>query len=401
MNMQIYFVPFEDKVIVYRPLKPLAFVGNDALVAYIRGRLASECEPTPGGVEDFLGAVGFWDPDPPAPTVWQPEETHSPTAAVLLMTSACNLRCTYCYAFGGEGPLRQMTRPLAQEAIDVAHENALAKGEDRFSLTFHGGGEPTVNWDVLIAAVSHARSKELACEITMSTNGVLSETKREFVLQNFDGVSLSFVENTLCDGFQVEPTYSDGRGAHTDPDAELSNQFVRSFLDAYLVAAEYGRSIFYSGAKPWSVATEFCSAARDGLIVNPAGELVSCFEIHDDSHPLSDEFTVGRVTPSDGSVAGGVQFDLAALRGYADKDAADRKECEGCFAYWSCAGDCATRRQASVTANHGRCHVNREILKEMLAYYVADGEGVWRGDGPEETGTLSNIPAPSGSTVRP
>lgn len=467
--MEVHFMPFEDEFIIYRPLRAIAFVGNQPLVSYIRDRMTGECGPLQNETDAFLDDIGFWEPDPVMPDPWQPDANHRPTTAVLLMTSACNLRCTYCYAHGGEGPVRQLTFPLAKVIIDTAHENAVAQGRDRFGLVAHGGGEPTANWEVLTQAVEHARQKQLPCEITMSTNGVLAKSKRDFILDNFDGVSLSFdgirevqdaqrplphgagsfdavmqtihafddrqfayglrltvtpqffhtlprsvqflCENSLCPSIQVEPAYSAVRGDHADPLKEECDAFIRAFLEAFDVSARYRRTLFYSGARPWSVTTSFCSAANEALIVNPSGKLVTCFEIHDDTHSLSEEFTIGRVTLDSQSPkaallpilqnSGGrgigdrgaqVEIDGDSLQRFATKEDERRNACKGCFAFWHCAGDCATRRSASLTKDYGRCHVNREITKELLAHYIAEGDGLWCGEVPMRSRTSDAAP---------
>ena len=91
-----------------------------------------------------------------------------------MLTNLCNLRCTYCYAEGGERPIQNMPHELAFQTIDLAAANAEKAGRSHFALVFHGGGEPTQNWDLLTRSVDHAKSKPLQCGISMSSNGVWS-----------------------------------------------------------------------------------------------------------------------------------------------------------------------------------------------------------------------------------
>ncbi len=459
--MNIYYIPFEDQFIIYRPLRPLAFLGNLALVSYLQQRIAGDIERDTN-TESLLDAVDFWEPDPLPPEEWVPTPDHRPSAGVLLMTSACNLRCTYCYAFGGEGPLRQMTLPLARTVIDTVSQNALLNGEDEFSLTFHGGGEPTVNWEVLTGAIEYAMQKELPCKINMATNGIYSQEKLDFIIQHFSEVSLSFdgmeeiqnqqrpkagglssyeavmqtirafdehnfaygvrmtvtpeffskmaqnveflCQETSCRGVQIEPTYTGERGGHADPDPAQSLAFIEGFQEAFEMACRYGMPLSYSGARPLVISTSFCKAASQALVVTPEGHLVTCFEVHDETHPLSEAFTVGKISPTDadgkllttleeenllpilGQNEARVQVDHHALTEFARKEIEKREECQACFCYWHCAGDCATRRNASATADFGRCHVNRELTKDQLAWYIAASGGVWRGnESPQES----------------
>ena len=61
--------------------------------------------------------------DPPAAAL-------RPTAVTLFLTSACNLRCVYCYASGGEQP-RYLDEQVALDAIDFVVDNAVADGRPR------------------------------------------------------------------------------------------------------------------------------------------------------------------------------------------------------------------------------------------------------------------------------
>jgi uncharacterized protein len=85
---------------------------------------------------------------------------------------------------------------VAQRGIRFVARNALALGRLEFEIAYHGGGEPTTPWDVLVD--SHAYACELAREhgIRMrsaaASNGVPSDQQIDWVVSNLNGVSLSF-----------------------------------------------------------------------------------------------------------------------------------------------------------------------------------------------------------------
>jgi uncharacterized protein len=428
--VELYAIPFRGRFLLYRPLLGLAFAANGALVRHVRDRLSRPARPGSSAADRFLEDIGFWQPDPPPPRPWAPAGEHRPTTAVLLLTSACNLRCTYCYARGGEDPRYNLDPALARKVVDAACDNARSLGRDRFAVAFHGGGEPTVRWDVLAGAVAHARSRELPCAISMATNGVWSRAKRRFIVEHFDELSISFdgvqpvqdaqrprsdgrgsfgavletlealdenglrygirmtatpgsfprmaesvaflCRTTGCRVFQIEPAFSDRRGGHADPSPGLARAFVRAFRAAHRVAAAEGRLVFYSGARPWAVGGDFCRAAEDALVVTPEGDLVTCFETHDRRHPLIGQLTIGRATP------GGLEIDAARLGALARRRRARRAGCRGCFCFWHCAGDCEVRRLGATGPRSGRCLVNRWLCRELLAAAIADSGGVWR-----------------------
>ncbi|MBI4612788.1 MAG: radical SAM protein [Planctomycetes bacterium] len=433
--MELHIIPFEGQFIIYRPLISLAFLGNAAMARHVEERVAGRRTAGDGEPDLFLQEIGFWRPDPAAPALRASSAPHRPTIAVLLMTSDCNLRCVYCYARGGEDPRLAMTVPMAKAVIDTACDNARAAGQDHFELAFHGGGEPTIAWETMTVAVEHARAKDVPCHIAMATNGVWSDQKREFILQHFDALSVSMdgvaavqdaqrpraggggsfesvmktlraldqasfrygirltttpasfgrlaesvaflIDQTGCRIIQVEPCYSTKRGEYAGPTGEEGETFTRAFLEAFQIAAASGRTLFYSGARPWVIGASFCRAAEDALVATPEGDLVTCFEAHDRRHPLLPAFLAGRMSSA------GPEIDRGKIAAFTESLRRRREACEGCFARWHCAGDCASRCLASADENRGRCQVNRDITRELLAWYIAAGNGVWRGERPD------------------
>ena len=354
--MDVHFIPFQGRYIIYRPLKRLAFVGNKALVNYLRDRAASlELFRKDPKIETFLHQVGFDEEILPS-LVEESAET-LPVMAVLLMTNRCNLACTYCYAAAGSHTPQDMPWATARTLIRTAFENARANGDSKFALSFHGGGEPTLNWSVLKKAVDYAQNLPLACDISLASNGVWSPSKRDFICENIDQVTLSFdgvkavhdaqrphrsgrgsfrevfetirsldtaavnygirmtvLPNTidrlhesvefLCRetgvrAIQIEGSFTIERGIYADPSLEAGNRFIEQFIQAARIAAEQDIQVTYSGARPWVIAHAFCLAPTRALIATPKGRLVACFEATDEEHPYARDFTIGRVGHED------------------------------------------------------------------------------------------------------
>jgi len=120
----------DARLIVYRPVGRLAFVGNRALadiaLAASRGDSLDDLSASQSEAVDFLRSIGFLEPDPDAPS--PPAGGFTPTTAVLLLTNRCQLRCTYCYASAGELPRAQLSVALGRAAIERVAEFALALG---------------------------------------------------------------------------------------------------------------------------------------------------------------------------------------------------------------------------------------------------------------------------------
>jgi uncharacterized protein len=438
--MEIHLIPVQDKFIIYRPLRRLAFIGNRAmadLALQFKVLPPGVYPPGPTEVQAFFRSIGFALPDPPAPPPPDPQAAFRPTSAALLMTGRCNLRCIYCYASGGEKDDLDLSLESACAVIDQVCSNAQELGQPFFEVTFHGGGEPSLAWETLQAAADYARGKELPAQLNMVSNGVWNQTRCEWVIANLDGLTISmdgaqatqdaqrpfaggkgsfeavmrtirfldqakftynirvtsiperfaalpedvafFCRETGCQNIQVEPSFESERGGHQAPEAEQAEEFAEAFLAAYDVARAAGRFMYYSGARPWLLTSTFCTAPLGGaLTVNPRGEIVACYEITDQEHALASRSTFGSWDAGQGTIDIDAERRNKFLTGLAER----RSACRECFCYWHCAGDCYTRA-FEIESDNGqpfaRCAVNQSITAGLLLRSIAAGDGVYRG----------------------
>jgi uncharacterized protein len=413
--MEVFTIPLEDKFIIYRPLLRLAFIGNRAM-ANLALDIAAGREPQPTSPAlNFLREIGFLAPDPAPPPA--PATSFQPTHAALLLTNQCHLRCIYCYANAGAGPIQELSLELAQAAIDQVCQNAIVLDQPHFELTFHGGGEPVQAWNVLKDATAYARGKPLPGRVSMTSSGVWSQYQLDWILENMDGLTISidggpetqnrqrpFVsgqgsfttvmrtikvldehnfpygirmtalppwserlpadvrflcEETNCQRMQVEPAFNTIRGEHKWPTAAQSEAFAAAFIEAFDIASEVNKTLTYTGARPWLLAQSFCTAPYNALIVNPSGQLVACYEVTDQRHPLVDISTVGEILGDKVVVNEGLRRSLHIRFN-------ERREiCRDCFCYWHCAGDCYTRTFSPEAGSHKvlgqRCQMKKSI----------------------------------------
>ncbi len=429
--VETYRIDYDGHVIIYRPRRRLAFLGNQALAGYVAQREAAPDAPRDPEVEEFLTAVGYDGPLLDCPPFVPGDEPPRPTHAVLLLTNRCNLRCVYCYANAGAEPVtREMDWPTAQAVLDTVLANAAA-GDQPPALTFHGGGEPTAHWALLERAVHYLKERDPRATVSMSSNGVWTAAQREFVCAEFADVSLSMdglpavqdrqrptaggtataaqvhesiraleaagisyglrltvmpesvadlpagvtwiLEHTQCPVIQVEPTFTTTRGVYGDLSREFATEFAARFMEAQRLGAAAGRQVYYSGGRLGTITPVFCQAPLSALVATADGRLVTCFEVFSELSPLAQAFTVGRVAD------GRAELDLPALSAYLAAQQTRRAECVTCFCYWQCAGDCATRRPDPSDTAGGRCHVTREVTRALLLAELEQGEGVWHG----------------------
>jgi uncharacterized protein len=439
--MELHLIPLEveegDRYILYRPLIRLAFIGNRAmarLALRYNNSMPSADELGSQEALQFLEQIGFFEPDV-QPVQSQPYLSN----AVLLLTNRCQLRCTYCYASAGESLPRRLSAKIGRIVIDKAHEQAFENKQTEYHIDFHGGGEPTLEWETLQELVNYARSKPLQAKISVTSNAIWSEIQARWLIDNLDFISVSMdgspntqnlqrplrdsqpsspivmrnlqrldesdykygirmttcspwtnlaedvefiLKNTCCRLIQVEPAFNTQRGEHRQPDQEQAQGFIQAFIEAYEVAKQYQASLTYSGARPKTITSTFCSAPFTALVVNPEDQIVACYEIADQQHPFADLGRFGEVRN------GEILLDLAARDRFHRLLGERFSTCRDCFCHWTCAGDCFSRAFRDEPNGHlfksQRCTINREITKYLLLDLIQENGGVWRGNPSEK-----------------
>ena len=116
-------------------------------------------------------------------------------ALCLHVAHTCNLNCSYCFASQGKykGDRALMSFETGKRAFDFLIENSGTR--HNLEVDFFGG-EPLINWDVVVKLVEYARSIEKQhnknFRFTLTTNGVLlDDEKIDFLNENMSNVVLS------------------------------------------------------------------------------------------------------------------------------------------------------------------------------------------------------------------
>jgi uncharacterized protein len=440
LSAEIFVIPIEDgKYLVYAPLRKAAFVGNASTVNLLADLKDGSYRPEAGSDKsmiEFLRRLEIVDAGAESPPNFSPEGEPQPTAVTLFITTGCNLRCTYCYASSGDAERETMTLPVARQGIDYIIANAVRKQTPAIEINYHGGGEPSVNWRILTQSLDYARQKALQAGLgvnaSCATNGMLSDRQTDWFIANLHGASLSFdglpeaqdrhrirpsgrgssarVMHTLrrfdeagfnygirmtvtadmiplipdsvdfifsrfrtC-SLQIEPAYQMGRYADK-PTAE-TEEYISSYREAQRRAAKYGKTLTYSGAQIGVLKNHFCAASQDSFALLPDGTVSSCFEACTKDALYGRIFFYGK-----SNSAGGYDYDMERL-GFLRRQAVQyREHCQGCFAKWSCAGDCFHKAVAvnggSTDFNGtGRCHINRELTKDQILARILEAGGL-------------------------
>ncbi|MGH8550389.1 MAG: hypothetical protein ACRERU_17680 [Methylococcales bacterium] len=162
-SAEVFVIPLEaNRYLVYAPLRRAAFVANGHLVNWLAdlkdGTWENSADPDEALVE-FLRQLEILDAGPEMLPITTFTGDPFPTAVTLFLTTACNLRCTYCYASAGDTPTKFMNIAVARRGIDFVAANALKKGVPGFEVAYHGGGEFTVNWPTLTGSYAYAQEQ--------------------------------------------------------------------------------------------------------------------------------------------------------------------------------------------------------------------------------------------------
>ncbi|NIM91423.1 MAG: radical SAM protein [Candidatus Aminicenantes bacterium] len=444
----------KEKYIIYAPLKGIAFVANPRLVNEIfeyaqqldSSRLSSPRTPSNPSYSkkkflegsDFLNSLSFFQAEPLPVDKYQDNGTQY-DAVVLFLTNQCNLGCLYCYASSGEYAAKRMTWEIARESINYVTEEVIRNQSPEMTLGFHGGGEPSLNWDILTRAADYAHSlatkNDFALKVSGSFNGYWSRKMLDYIIQNFTELSLSFdglpaiqnqqrptkngndsfprVVETLhsldeagfpygirmtvtnrsvhrleesisfvCEQFrpnkiQVEPVFMEGRAKKNRAEVSDLDLFIDQFIKGLRRAEEEGIHLFYSGARLDALTQRFCMAACRAFVVTPEGDVTTCFETYGRDHPLGDQFIVGRFRRD-----AGFSLHKKKIEDHFNRTVEDISYCEGCFCRWHCAGDCAIKTYSEETPEGfqptRRCYLNQELTKFLLLKNIKESQGlVW------------------------
>jgi len=445
LSAKIFTIPLgAGRYLVYAPLRRAAFVTNALVVNFLadlKAGLFDQAVDLDGALVDFLRRLEILDAGAETLPVTTFSGDPEPTAVTLFLTTACNLRCTYCYASAGDTPTKHMPLDVAKRGIEFVAANAVKKQLPFFEVAYHGGGEPSVNWHVLTDSFQYAKqtATELGLEVRAgaASNGVLSNAQIDWIVANLNAVNLSFdglpsahdkhrltvlgqgsshlVMHTIrrfdeakfpyglrvtvthdqianlpdsiefiCANFgvqeiQVEPAYQLGRWT-TSPTAETA-EFIAAYREAQERARRHGREISYSAARLGILTNHFCGVSQDSFALSPDGNVSSCYEVFSEDNPWANVFFYGEPAKEEGSYS----FNLAVLNNLRDLSVQQREFCQGCFAKWTCAGDCY--HKALTISGPGefqgsdRCHITRELTKDQLLEKIAASGGLFWHEG--------------------
>lgn len=415
----LFSIPLDDdRYLIYAPLYRAAFIADtemshDEIMEYFSG-------------------------EPEKPPITKLTGSPLPTAITLLLTTACNLRCSYCYASAGDTQLELMSLDTAKRGIDFIAANAAKKNFIRentvtkLHVAYHGGGEPSNNWAVLRDSFAYAQQKAASIGLGVTgrliSNGVLSDSKIDWIIDNmaqvtisFDGLpsiqdeqratatgrgssesvmhtlrcfdaadfpyviritatekyldelpeAVAFIENNFKPlMIQIEPAYPIGRGF-----AQVSVNTKR-FISAYRKArAAANVKLHYSPLNLDKRSNHFCGITQDAFSLSPAGNVSACYSSFSEKDKLANVFFYGKADTDSNNYV----FDMPKLNKLRNWAVEHQDFCSGCFAKWHCAGDCHYNALSingdDKFSGSERCYITRELTKDELLHRIKLNNG--------------------------
>lgn len=186
-NPQLYFFKLENESIcAYSPLSNMAAVLKDKEYAYVKkNKIIYEKEQ---GNEELYKSFIY---DSPAINTgyskegvisFKPKINESSIRQLsIILTTNCNLRCKYCFVFGGEGAVIEKEKSISGLKSEIDPEIAIY-AINRFKpqrITLFGWGEPTMAFPVIKRIVSAIDTEKTKIDIV--TNGVYLSKREEIV----------------------------------------------------------------------------------------------------------------------------------------------------------------------------------------------------------------------------
>lgn len=367
--------------------------------------------------------------------------TFAAEALTVYLSNRCSLACGYCYAASSGGrvalPIADSAgegqRHLSPEAVRAAAEHvarSCSAGDRPFSLTVHGGGEPTLEWGLLEETVAVTRQVAaeagLAWQGYVATNGVLSGERMHWLVAWFDAIGLSCdgpphiqdaqrprldggssaasvermaqvvassgrrlevratitpqtmarqveIAEYLCDilgarEIRFDPVYAVAGATRYFRPADAA-PFAEHFLAAQRLVERRGGSLTLAGVRLWEVHGPHCSVLKDTLHLIPGDIVAGCFFLADEvAAAARPALVVGRV--KDGALI----LDEERIAAHRDRGTRLPGQCHDCMNLYHCARDCpeSCLVAAGAPAVGGfRCLVQRIVAEQWVLRLAA------------------------------
>lgn len=398
--LNIYSYPYRDgRVIYYSPIARKILLSEDTELS------ASAFEK----LNDYI-------PVAQQPKVKTPADY---TLLTVLPTNKCNFGCSYCYAAAGRDS-SSINLPRLKKVIDYFFDSKPSGFRRPLTISFMGGGEPLMAFEIVRKAVDYARreakQKMKKLNIRIISNGSLVD--QEFIdfckAQNVE-VSVSFdvieeVQNkqrsqykevvnklyALCEAgvsVQINTTITPLNAEQMPAMLETIHERwpeVRAVmfepvsgrvgldnaqLEAFLTKYEQGFMTCLRRADAYGMSlTSFAylrtvfpldRACPGELCLTSHGDISGCYCVGSPKAPLYENTKYGEVNEH------GLEFDLDRYDKLMRENVYSLPECVDCDVKWNCGGGCYYQRHLfDADYRKIQCEFTRRFVKDIICYRV-------------------------------
>ncbi len=378
--------------VIYAPLADKYFIATPEFAAQLEME-AKQLITSASGLSSKLEELGLLEGDERL-SPEQCEDESKVTHLYLLLNEKCNFHCSYCYSAAGRSSA-VMEMPRIEYMVHRVVNNAINSGQDFISITFMGGGEPFLSWELLEQTVDYAKKvcgpKKLKIGFSVSTNGsLLTDERLQFLKENHFSLQVSFevledvqnqqrgefvrVNNNIKKALTYLPKhvvirstitwlnveriaemvetcmreYPDIRILVLEPvidtetfkDAESLNKFLSVFFENYLKAKSLSKAMnirignsCYDSVD--SLKKRYCSSM---YCLTPYGSVMDCPNVSSPNQPGYDDEVYGTFDN------GELRIDSSAWQRIMTNYLQTDSQCASCWAKWNCGGGCRSQR---------------------------------------------------------
>ncbi len=374
---------------------------------------------------------------------------YRPTCLTVYLSNTCDMACSYCYAAKKDGSRirAQSTHRGVAASPDTSSPPVL--NDDRllpaarlvakccrergqpFQLVLHGGGEPTLHWDLLQRVADKTRLVAEQFDVPwtsyMATHGVVDRQKAAWLGDHFDRVGIS------CDGppdlhnsqrtrpsgegtfgevaetirvlsdspaaltlratitrrslqrqaemvtffhrewgvrdMTFEPVYRADQTRESPLTADDVVAFANHFLAAQEVANALNCRLSLSGVRLDEVHGPYCNVLRSVLQLLPDNSAVNCFLLTDARREEESHLVIAEADPQTGDLV----LNVDRIRRIQSQATEIPARCEQCVNVYHCARDCPDRCPLDESVGYDasqsgvRCLIQRELGQRWIA----------------------------------
>lgn len=342
------------------------------------------------------------------------------TLLTVLPNNMCNFSCSYCYSAIGRNK-DSLSPSYLEKAIDYFFES---KGNDfdrSLTISFMGGGEPMLSWDVVKSGILYARqlslSKGIKLNIRIITNGsILDDERLRFIKEQSIEVSVSFEIipeiqalqrkhneivvtniNRLIDygipvqlnatitpinvdritemveivnrdyptvkNIMFEPVVAETMFATPEDMRQFYQQYIKGFIQGRILADKY--NIYLTSFAYLRTIFPLDRACPGEFCVTAKGDITGCYCVDSEKMSLFEITKYGSINND------GIVFDESKYMNLINNNVYSKPECADCEVRWNCGGGCFHQYNTySKPYIDEVCQFTKDFVKQVVKYKV-------------------------------